>query len=344
MKSPAQKPIRMNLPQGGHTLIEMLIATIIGLFLILSVVGTFAWSMKNNMQDSSTARMQENARYALEALSKELQMASFMHDAIGGGPVDTTLVVGAFDDAQNCEPWVLKVADSELVSVSRLPGNDPLADYQCLKTENNVRVRALDSAPQTGELTLQTTVDGNSRIIKWGEEGNYDRPQDAPFLVGASNWEFAPSIFFIAENPENVKTLPECGDDFVPTLFRKKPLSSTPKEPEAIAEGIEYFHLMWGVDNEMVDGNAATLPDGYPNYFVSSPTADQLPGIVAAKLFVLARGSRSDGPYTDNKVYTMGDVIIPADTFSDCYHRKVFSTTVRLRNQVIKNVLSTVTS
>jgi hypothetical protein len=328
--------------------------------------------MKNNMQDSSTARMQENARYALEALSKELQMASFMHDAIGGGPVDTTLVVGAFDDAQNCEPWVLKVADSELVSVSRLPGNDPLADYQCLKTENNVgdpdiegnlilhtvdisgtdysdvlaikRVRALDSAPQTGELTLQTTVDGNSRIIKCVEEGNYDRPQDAPFLVGASNWEFAPSIFFIAENPENVKTLPECGDDFVPTLFRKKPLSSTPKEPEAIAEGIEYFHLMWGVDNEMVDGNAATLPDGYPNYFVSSPTADQLPGIVAAKLFVLARGSRSDGPYTDNKVYTMGDVIIPADTFSDCYHRKVFSTTVRLRNQVIKNVLSTVTS
>ena len=101
---------------------------------------------------------------------------------------------------------------------------------------------------------------------------------------------------------------------------------------------------MWGIDNEMVDPPIAnTSPDGYPNYYVSDPSA-VLAGVVAAKLYVLARGGRSDGPYVDSKVYTMGDVTIPANTFSDCYHRKVFSTTVRLRNPVIRNNLSNVVS
>ena len=371
MKSPARNRVRMHARQAGHTLIEMIIATIIGLMLILSVVGTFAWSMKNNMQDSSTARMQENARYALESLAKELQMASFMHDSVGSSSVDTSLVTGISETAGcGAGPWILKLAPSELVTISHSP-SDPLVEFPCLEPKSDLdnpdselelhtidisgtdysdvlaikRVREPDGAPKNGKLHLQTTVDGSSRMIFWStSNASID-----PAFAGASNWEFVSSIFYIAQDVQNVKTLPECGDDFVPTLFRKVLTGSgntlsMETEPGGIAEGIEYFHLMWGVDNEMIDGSAATFPDGYPNYFVSSPTTAELPGIVAAKLFVLARGSRSDGPYTDNKVYTMGDVIIPADTFSDCYHRKVFSTTVRLRNQVIKNILSTVTS
>jgi len=372
MKSPAQKPIRIHAPQDGHTLVEMLIATIIGLFLILSVVGTFAWSMRNNMQDSSTARMQENARYALEAMSRELQMASFMHDASGGTSVDTGMVSGVISEAAGCGasgagPWILKLASNELVSVSTTPETN----FPCLTPKSDPdnpdsalplhtidiagtayadvfavkRVREPESAPKDGDLYLQSNVDGNTRMMFW----SVSNAGSDPAFSGASNWEFVANIFYIAQDNKNVKSLPECGDDFVPTLFRKvltgsDAALSMETEPGGIAEGIEYFHLMWGIDNEMIDGNAATLPDGYPNYFVSAPTTAQLPGVVAAKLFVLARGNRSDGPYSDNKVYTMGDVTIPADTFSDCYHRKVFSTTVRLRNQVIKNVLSTVTS
>ena len=109
-------------------------------------------------------------------------------------------------------------------------------------------------------------------------------------------------------------------------------------EEGGIAEGIEYFHVMWGIDQEMIDGLNSTFADGHANYFVSSPTTTQMAGVVAAKIYVLARSRNFDQTYSDDKQYILGDVTLPpAGTYNDNYRRKVFSTTVKLRNQVIKN-------
>ena len=64
---------------------------------------------------------------------------------------------------------------------------------------------------------------------------------------------------------------------------------------------------------------------------------------MAAKIYVLVRSQNYDTKYVDDKQYTLGDLTLPTSgTFGDNYHRKVFTTTVKLRNQVIRNIANSV--
>ncbi len=56
--------------------------------------------------------------------------------------------------------------------------------------------------------------------------------------------------------------------------------------------------------------------------------------VVTARIYVLARSIEPDAGYTNNKVYQLGDVQKDYSSNSDSYHRRVFTTTVQLRNRV----------
>jgi hypothetical protein len=91
---------------------------------------------------------------------------------------------------------------------------------------------------------------------------------------------------------------------------------------QVLADGIEVFHIMWGIDS---DGN-----DGAVDYFTSSPSAAELDEAVTAKIYVLARGSQEILGYTNEKSFVLGDLNIAAA--NDGFYRRVFSTTAVLRN------------
>lgn len=63
--------------QQGVTLVEVMIGTVIGLFLV-SVMGAMFLGSKSSLRSQNhTARLQENARFAVDALSADLRMAGF---------------------------------------------------------------------------------------------------------------------------------------------------------------------------------------------------------------------------------------------------------------------------
>lgn len=335
---------------SGHTLIEMLIALLIGVLLIFAVSETYVWSSRNFKQDSNTARMQENARFALDAIEQDLQMSGFMHEVLDTSLFDSSPVSGLL--GTDCGPsgvsWAFDTGQL-IETVAQDSTSNAVARFNCLNASELhtlgtsgaefTEVLAIKRVKETtgplvdGRIYLQTVIDGRSRLIAHNLPTN---PADPAFLT-ASNWEYLTNIYYIGT---------QAGDSY-PVLFRKTlqgqvlaSLNDLSIETEAggLAEGIEYFHITWGIDAEMVDGNAATLPDGNPNYFTSTPSTAELPGIVAAKAFVLVRSKRFDSSYIDNKQYTLGDLVLPTvGTFNDNYQRKVFSTSVKLRNRVIKN-------
>jgi type IV pilus assembly protein PilW len=352
----------------GHTLIELFIAVTIGLLLISAVAGTFVWSSRNYRQDDSNAVMQDNARFAMETISKDLLMAGFMYDIINSTAIS---VHGNLDVSGDCGDWATTM--SQLVTViSKGSASGIHGQHACVEEDDLYmtgpegseftdtlavkRAKLVSGTPVDGKIYLQTTIDGQARLVIYtgGVPKRYigDPVPFNPAFADARTWEYVTSIYYVKkpESPGDPDANPPKLQP--PLLYRKtlQPVSGTyptvTTEAGGLAEGIEYFHIMWGIDHEMIDGNDATFPDGHPNYFVSSPTAAQVAGVVSAKIYVLARSQNFDATYTDDKQYQLGDVTLPpSGTYNDNYRRKVFSTSVRLRNQVIKNTaLSLVSS
>lgn len=69
--------MRARRPQSGLTLIELMITMTLGMILMLAIGQIFMSSRFTHTSTTENARMQENARFALALLERELRMAGF---------------------------------------------------------------------------------------------------------------------------------------------------------------------------------------------------------------------------------------------------------------------------
>ena len=62
---------------SGLSLVELLISLLLGLFLTSGIVSVYLGSKQNYFYEEQAARIQENGRYAMRLLQRELTMAGF---------------------------------------------------------------------------------------------------------------------------------------------------------------------------------------------------------------------------------------------------------------------------
>ena len=62
---------------AGLTLIELLISILLGAVLSLAISGVYLESVRNFMVENEMARLQENGRFSLNLLRRELSQAGF---------------------------------------------------------------------------------------------------------------------------------------------------------------------------------------------------------------------------------------------------------------------------
>lgn len=63
--------------QSGFSLVEIMIALLIGLFLLGGILQMFSASQQTYRMQSNLARLQENGRFALDFLSRDIRMAGY---------------------------------------------------------------------------------------------------------------------------------------------------------------------------------------------------------------------------------------------------------------------------
>ncbi len=63
--------------QSGLTLVELMVAMVLGLLLTAAVIQVFAGSRSSNTVQGGMSRLQENARFALDALGRDIANAGF---------------------------------------------------------------------------------------------------------------------------------------------------------------------------------------------------------------------------------------------------------------------------
>ena len=90
-----------------------------------------------------------------------------------------------------------------------------------------------------------------------------------------------------------------------------------------VADNIQDLQFQYGIDT------TTPKPDGQIDSWVDNPA--DITQIRAVRFFILARTSKTDREYTDNKTYTLADVTI--GPFNDHTHRYLLESTVAIRNR-----------
>ncbi len=315
--------------QSGVSMVELLIALTIGLILSFGVVNLFLQSKTSFYQDEQTAQLQENGRWALRYVVRELSMGGFLGGILDGGAVTTTTAVAndcavgwanntsaALEHLDNVTDTQATTAYACLGSGDVLPGTDMLA-MRRTKDSPHVSDGLVTAALTNNALYLRVQDYGaNSSLVKGSAITTADKTAGSRVDV----WQYHPQLLFVRSYSINV-------GDGIPTLCRKilttnaatLALDST----ECLVEGIENLQVEFGLDT-------SNPPDFVPDYYEMTPTAAELESAVTARVYVLSRSIDEVAGYTNDKTYTLGNSTVAAA--NDGYYRRVLQTTVMLRN------------
>ena len=316
---------------GGFSLVELMVSILLGMLLTLGIVNIYLESTRNYVAEEDTARMQENGRFAMNHLKRELMLAGFY-----GGHADVAKMpaVAVNDDCVSSGRWALDPGsplefindfDSSLVTQqgteldclpdhSIMPGTDV---FSLKRTAGEARVRG--GVYREGSNAAQDRQ-WYLKIGNYGEEKSWFYSNTSGFpqqTIGVSSntdyWEFYVQIYFI----RRYSVVP---GDGIPTLCLAM-LARDGMDSECLVEGVEDLQFEFGVD---------TSGDGFPNKFVSQPGAIDIERSVVARVSVLLRGIRTIAGYTNSKSYVLGSKFVAAK--NDAYLRRVMATTIQLRN------------
>jgi type IV pilus assembly protein PilW len=315
-------------PEAGFTLVELMIGMLLGLILTGGVITLFVQSRQSFQVDENVARMQNQARFALDEVARDIRMASFVAEPLVPGSVTRH---GTLSVVTGCGPsgvadWILRFTEeapatgiNTLTGVDNATGATANAAYSCVDADEvrpgtdlvAVKRVAGDVVPDDERVDGRVYLDSNGTVAMLYNS-------TAAVTVGGpvQAWEYRPRIYYI----RNFSVTP---DDGIPTLCRKVlgTGNPVPVETECVAEGIEDLQIEYGLDP---DGN------GTVNHYVADPTLEELQQVVAARISLLARTVQPDRKYTDNRTYQVGNAA--PYTPNDQFHRRLYAVTVTIHN------------
>ena len=193
----------------------------------------------------------------------------------------------------------------------------------------SIKRTAGSSTVKNGEREPASALKNNQwylRIGDYGEEKSwlYHRSGGLPAAdigsgTGVDYWEFYARIFYI-------RKFSEAPTDEIPTLCVEGltgGLSLGVMATRCLVEGVEDMQIELGIDSDF---------DGVPNQFKAAPEADEVANAVAARIHLLLRSIDTIPGHTKAKTYQLGSKSVAYD---DRYLRRVFSTTVQIRNATL---------
>jgi len=325
--------MRKNRPTGtknqrGLSLIELMIAITIGLILAAGIMQIFISNKQTYRMQEGMSRMQENGRFAIDLLSRDLRMAGYY-----GCWTDTSTLVNTLNDAATT-PYNFNVA-LEASDNTGINGSDTITLRGAI--DNGVRLTAAMASSTAGlssqpavpaplsnddivvvsdcsaaaafQITSYTDADGSVEHAVGGGSvpGNSNADLGRRFATDALLYRVATVQYFIALNA--------AGE---PELMRQQGTAA----PVALFEGVENMQILYGEDSD---------DDGSANRYLDASQVVNMDNVVSIRLSFLLRTIDEVGGELDTQTYTLlGTVFDPVD---DRRLRRVYSTTIKLRNR-----------
>lgn len=308
--------------QQGLSMIELMIGLVLGLFVIGVIVTVFVQSKRNFNQDELVGQMQENGRYALQLLSREVAHAGFLG---GMSAVDSVVPDASASFANTCAEWFnplvkpIEIYDQGTTEASCFGLGEAVGTQVMVIKRTDGKPTA---APAANKLYFRTPGQGGT-IVKTTSAGSTP--------AGNVDWEYFAEVFYIKNDDSD-------GDGTsVPGLFRQRLVVTggniTLTDDGLLVPGIRDFGLLYGIDSGQDDGVA-------DEFEVATYPGSDLNLVVSARVSVLAMSTDEDPNNNNNKLYSLYPSAVSAVSVSGLtgshYYGRVFSTTSQLRNNAYR--------
>ena len=312
---------------NGFSLVELMVAMVISLFLSAGLFTMFSMSSTNVTTTSQFNQLQENGRIALAIIDRDLSQLGFTGDITG-----TDFIVGT--NTNISATAVVNDCIGAGLNNASFPQNQPAHFRRLWGYEADVSAENMDCiTPDSNTDVIQikrligpsvTAAEMNSSRYYASTTSNqieiFNGSSAAPVLANSRIWEFQHHVYYVEED----------GD--IPVLKRRTlSIGNGMNNDEQLVEGIENMRIMYGFDS-----NGDDTADSYmPVQNVTSLMWDNelFQRLVSLRVFLLVRSAHIDRSYTNEVTYQLGDKSI--GPLNDNYRRKVVSTTVVLENPVL---------
>lgn len=307
--------------QSGMTLIETMVAMLVGTILIGGAITIYVQSQANYRTADSLARLQENVRFALDTMEPDIQLARYwglinlpLHIQTGG-------VVVSCAGATN-----LQATDFAVQIVTAVEARDDTYDLDCSgrnpRPDSDVLVvrhagaRAVGADP--GQLQVESHING----------GQFFDDGVPPGVPDSEVRDVVVNAYYVGESTFDAN---------IPALRRLTLTDGGAQgrfEDQEVIPGIENLQVQFGLD---------TNNDQRVDRYVDGDNPLAAPGggdIVAVRLWILVRSEfdeRGQG-FEDNQVYLPADTDLApiqpgvTDGYPETFRRLAVSKTVYLRN------------
>ncbi len=335
--------------QAGLSLVELMVAMVVGLILLSGVVQIYVGSKGTYRTQDALSRLQENGRYALELIAQDLRAAGYRGclnlenavdnvNVIANPPIPSAIAIARAVNGhentgtQNWNPALpagvtQALDDTDVITIqnggscgAKLTGN--------MATDNaNVQIDAQNSCGFTaGEAILISDCEksdlfratnvskgvGKVTIAHANSQNSTNRLSDI-YQDNAELLKFLSLTYFIRND----------GASGVPSLWRLNGTVATGgNNPQPLVEGVESLQVVYGRN---VDGDDARSPDEY----IKANAVTDWEEIVSVRFTLLLRSI--DPVHLSNQTYTFaaaGD-----KTYTDRFSRQEVQMTVDLRNK-----------
>ena len=368
MKSVA--PLRLR--QTGFSLTELMVAMTIGLIILAAVAGLFVNANKSSNNQSRIARVQENGRFAMYYLLRDLRMAGYMgcrSDVADHLTNDLATTAGFVFGTNNLSTPIEGIDDVTSSSTpfwspsgsTSLPATVWTGSAAAIAKPDLITLRRADTA---AAKPLKNQMASFSDNLTLGA-GNTSAFQNNPVilvadctkadLVQVMNTTATQLNLFGTSCPSGVSP---CNDttktglskqyDAYATVYpfmtrtyyialNKNTVPSLYRDDNGgKGNGGTTVELVEGIESMKILYGVATPPAVQPSYYrrasVMSPT--DWKNLVSLKIGILARTPNTKDTDIDNNTYDVNGTLI--GPFNDRNSRRVFTTTVLLKDRALQ--------
>jgi len=321
---------------AGVTLIELMVALAIGVFLMIGAITVFMQGRSSFRIMESVSRLQENGRFALDSLEPDIRMAQ--HWGLTNvstnieGRAGTTVPAGVPTTCGNT--WV---NDFER-SVAATNGSAPWPWACAASVDAGGAVAAADTlivrhAAEDPTLTGRTAntlyiqsnrSDKSQLFVGVALPGSPEPDTSGPFRVVVNGYYVA------SGNTSNLST----ATNTVPSLRMKTLVGGGTIQDFEILPGVEDLQVQLGIDTSGPTtpgrGTIDRFVDPGDAILTSAAFIANEGQIIAVRLWLRLRAERPENGFTDTVTYVYADQDV--GPFNDNFRRIVLSKTIYLRN------------
>jgi prepilin-type N-terminal cleavage/methylation domain-containing protein len=292
----------------GFSLVELLIAMMLGLFLLAALVEILINGKQSFVSATHISRLQENGRVVTNMVVSDLKRAGYL-----GGNSDITALFGSVGPAAVTVSCATGDTSWGRMVTQRVFGlDDTTAGYACIPNASYLRGDVLTvryASPWISGNFVDNQLYMRSSLFAGKIFAGKDQALAVNMVMdeAQSVHDLVAHAYYIGNSGRS------CKGQAVPSLFRVRLNANGQPVVDELLPGIENFQVQYGVGGQYLDAGAVA----------------DWSQVVTVRYWLLVRSECAETGFTDGRSYTFGDQVY---TPNDGFRRQLYSSVVMLRN------------